>query len=280
MRVTATRLREFERMDLVRPARGAGPDAAFDFRDLLSLRALVSLLERGVPMRRIRRSIERVRERWPELERPVGALRLQDGGVQRLVVRHRGSLLDPDGQLLLDFVDAEAAAPVASIPRGEAEPRTALEWFERGCQLDADAGTLPEAIDAYRRALALDPTLADAHCNLGTAQYNRGEREPARSAYEAALREDAGHREANFNLANLLEEAGRREAAVHHYKRTLAADPCFSDAHLNLALLYEKLHVKRRARDHWRRYLQLAPDGTWAEVARRRLRDEEPTRKH
>jgi tetratricopeptide (TPR) repeat protein len=151
---------------------------------------------------------------------------------------------------------------------------TALEWFERGCQLDAAGTTLPEAIEAYRRALELEPGLADAHCNLGTAQYNRGEREAARAAYEAALEQHAGHREANFNLANLLEEAGRREAAIHHYKRAVAADPCFSDAHLNLALLYEKIGIPRRGREHWRRYLQLAPEGTWAEVARQRLRSE------
>ena len=280
MRVSPTRLREFERMDLVRPTAGAGHEAAFDFRDLLSLRALVALLAHGVSMRRIRRSIERVRRRWPELERPVVALQLHDGAPQRLVVRDQGSLLDPDGQLLLDFAPEESTAAVAPLQRGEGERApTALEWFERGCQLDAASTSLPEAIDAYRRALALDPTLADAHCNLGTAHYHRGERELARSAYEAALRQDPSHREANFNLANLLEEAGRREAAVHHYKRTLVADPCFSDAHLNVALLYEKLGVKRRAREHWRRYLQLAPDGTWAEVARRRLRDDEATPK-
>src|SRR5687768_14729425 len=95
LRLSPSRLRTFERMDLVRPARGKGEAATFDFRDLLSVRALVALLDRGVPMRRIRRSVERVRERWPELERPVGALQLADGTAERLVVRHRGSLLDP-----------------------------------------------------------------------------------------------------------------------------------------------------------------------------------------
>ena len=263
-------------MDLVRPARGAGDGASFDFRDLLSLRALVGLLDRGVSMRRIRRSVERVRERWPELERPLGALRLWDGAQERLVVRHSGSLLDPDGQLLLDFSDDSAApGPVLALPGAPAPvPPSALEWFERGCRLDAVNATLPQAIEAYRCAIELDPSLADAHCNLGTAHYNRGERDAARLAYEAALEQHATHREANFNLANLLEEAGRLEAAIHHYKRALSTDPCFSDAHLNLALLYEKIGMPRRGREHWRRYLQLAPDGTWAEVARQRLRGE------
>jgi tetratricopeptide (TPR) repeat protein len=265
-------LREFERMDLVRPASGDGAEAAFDFRDLASLRALVGLLRRGVSMRRIRRSIERVKAHWPDLERPMVALQLEEGEKQRLIVRHAGARLDPNGQLLLDFSTVSTPPPqVAELPRGEDEPTTAMEWFERGCGLDAERPRLGEAIEAYQRAIALDPTLADAHCNLGTAYYNGGERELASAAYQGALRCDPGHREANFNLANLLEEAGRREAAIHHYKRTLAADPCFADAHLNLALLYEKLSVQRRAHEHWRRYLQLAPDGGWAEVARRRL---------
>jgi tetratricopeptide (TPR) repeat protein len=272
--VSANRLRTFERMDLVRPAAGPDEGARFDFRDLLSLRSLVALLDRGVSMRRIRRSVERVRERWPELERPLGALRLADGGGERLVVQHRGSLLDPDGQLLLDFAAAPVAdpTPVAELPAVASGPRTALEWFERGCQLDIEDGTLAEAIEAYTRALELDPLLADAHCNLGTAYYNRGERDAARASYEAALAQLPAHREANFNLGNLLEEAGRREAAIHHYKRAVTADPCFADAHLNLALLYEKIGAGRRGREHWRRYLQIAPDGTWAEVARQRLR--------
>jgi tetratricopeptide (TPR) repeat protein len=264
-------------MDLVRPAHGRGDEAAFDFRDLLSLRALVALLDRGVPMRRIRRSVERVRERWPELERPLGALRVWEAAPAHLVVRHAGSWLDPDGQLLLDFAaEAGPARPVAALAHAGAAPRSALEWFELGCRLDADPATIGDAIEAYRRAVELDPALADGHCNLGTAHYNRGEREIARGAYEAALAQDPAHREANFNLANLLEEGGRREAAIHHYKRAVKADPCFSDAHLNLALLYEKIGIPRRGREHWRRYLQLAPDGSWAAVARQRLRSEKP----
>jgi len=273
-------LREFERLGLVRAAGGGGTDPAFDFRDLLSLRALVSLLERGVPMRRIQRSVKRVRERRNRPLQVGPALALEDGAPKRLVLRDHGSRLDPDGQLLLNFAgDVSPAAAVMLLPAGERRPpRTALEWFERGCELDADAGTLTEAIVAYRRAVELDPALADGHCNLGTAHYNRGERDLARESYQAALVQDPRHREANFNLANLLEEAGRREAAVHHYKRAVDADPCFADAHLNLALLYEKLAMSKRGREHWRRYLQLAPEGSWAEVARQRLRRESDPR--
>jgi tetratricopeptide (TPR) repeat protein len=77
--------------------------------------------------------------------------------------------------------------------------------------------------------------------------------------------------EARFNLASLFEELGRDEAALRHYKATLRSDPFHVDAQLNLALLYERLGLRRTARDHWRRYLQLAPEGSWAEVARERL---------
>lgn len=243
------------------------------------MRTILALLDDGIPLRRIRRSVDRIRERIPELERPLGALRVWVEGSGRVVLRYEGALLEPDGQLVLDF---ELAPPceedIAQLPPPKRarddqarDFATALDWFERGCQNDSHPETLDEAIRAYRCALEADPEFADAHCNLGTVYYNRGDRDRARACYEEALKYDPEHVEANFNLGNLLEEAGQQEGALSRYKLAMRADPLFPDAQLNLALLYEKLELRRKAKHHWRRYLQLVPEGSWAEIARQHL---------
>ena len=129
-----------------------------------------------------------------------------------------------------------------------------------------------EAIDNFEAALEIEPDYADAYCNLGAVRYNQGQRAEARRAFEACLSREADHVEANFNLSNVLEEEGDDRGALAHYRRALAADPLYPDLHINLALLYEKLARERHACDHWRRYLQLDPRGSWAEVARSRLK--------
>lgn len=257
---------------------GCAARPRFDFRDLASLRATLSLLERGVPLRRIRRTLDGLRTRMPELERPLLRLRLWGDRSGRVVLDHAGVLLEPDGQLVLDFRPdpCERVTPLQGVGDGAAgEPETALAWFERGCTLDAERRTQPAAIEAYRRALELDPGFADAHCNLGTLLYNLGRRDEAGACFREALELAPAHPEAHFNLANVLEEVGRDESALAHYKRALEADPFFADARLNLALLFDKLGLRRTAREHWRRYLQLEPQGGWAETARRRLEADE-----
>ena len=279
LQISPARLRYWERTQLVRRSALTNDQPAFGFRDLVCIRTILALLEGGIPLRRIRRSVDRIRERIPELDQPLGGLRVWLEGSDRVVVRHEGALLEPDGQLVLDFElappseDDVAPLPLPTRRVAPQEPdfATALEWFERGCQLDSNPETLEQAIHAYESALQVDPQFADAHCNLGTVHYSRGARDRARACYEEALRYDPEHVEANFNLGNLLEEAGQQEAALHRYKISTRADPLFPDAQLNLALLYEKFELRRKAKEHWRRYLQLVPDGSWADVARQHL---------
>jgi tetratricopeptide (TPR) repeat protein len=289
--LSAARLRTWERKGLVRPAlrrvERAAPaaepetEAVFGFQDLVRIKTVLALLGGGVPLRRIRESVESVRTRLPEIDEPLRALRLWHEGSRRVVVRHAGRLVEPSGQVVLDLGRASSAnagagaspqplrAPAA--PPADAEPATASAWFERGCQLDLERPTWTEAIRAYERAIELEPAFADAHCNLGTVYYNQGRRALARACYERTLELEAEHVEAHFNLANLLEEEERNEAALRHYKAAMRADPLYADVQLNLALLYEKLGLRRKAREHWRRYLQLEPAGAWAEVARKHL---------
>ncbi|HTY19451.1 MAG TPA: tetratricopeptide repeat protein [Myxococcota bacterium] len=277
--ISPARLRQWERSALVRPTALAEERPAFGFRDLVCIKAILVLLEHGVPLRRIRRSVEAVRERIPEVDEPVTSLRVWLEGSDRVVVRHGGALFEPSGQMVIDFALApERPDDVALLaPRRDGaaspDPETALEWFEQGCRLDTRPDRFDAAIEAYRRAIEADPDFADAHCNLGTIYHQQERPEEAAACYRRALACDPKHVEANLNLASLFEEQGRNEAALAHYKAALRVDPLRGDAQLSTALLYEKLGLRRRARDHWRRYLQCAPTGAWAEVARKRVEE-------
>ena len=272
LNVSPSRLRYWKRTALVHPRLVDGDRPGFDFRDLVHVRAVLALLDQGVPLRRIRRSLDVLRESAPDLPDPLPSLRLWAKGSARMVVRHGEVLLEPDGQMVLDFQSGQDSEPPAAevqpIQAGETD--SALDWFERGCGLDSEPSTLDGAIDAYERAIELDPEFADAHCNLGAVLYNLGRRPSARRSFERALELEAWHVEAHFNLGNVLEEEGCCEMALRHYQSALQADPLHADLHVNIALVYEQLHLDRKGRDHWRRYLQLEPDGAWAEVARQR----------
>jgi tetratricopeptide (TPR) repeat protein len=285
LKVSPRRLRYWQKTQLVESVASGELEEGYAFRDLVCLRTVVSLLEKGVPLQRIRRSLETLRDREPDLNDPVAALRLLDEASDRLVVRWDGRLEETGGQLLLEFSTSESeqddssvsqVTSLAEASRSDLAARSnpaddALEWFERGCDLDAEPANWDRAIEAYEKAIELAPEYADAFCNLGAVRYNMGQRDEARRAFTSCLTYEADHIEANFNLANVLEEQGEDELALAHYRRALTADPLYPDLHINLALLYEKLRRERHAAEHWRRYLQLDPHGSWSDVARLRL---------
>jgi DNA-binding transcriptional MerR regulator len=270
--VSRRRLRYWERTALLVPALHAAEQPTFGFRDLVAVRSIVGMLELGIPLRRIRRSAEAVRERFPDVE-PVAALHPWQHA-PGLAVHRDGRWMDPDGQLLLDFGRDPrdgGVEPLAGRLGARETLRVARAWFERGCELDTRRSTWDAAIQAYQRALELDPGFADAHCNLGSVFFNQGRRDEARICFERAVEHAPRHLEAHLNLGTLAEEQSADERALRHYRAALESDPLFPDVHVSLALLYEKLGLRRTARVHWRRYLALEPEGSWARVARSKL---------
>jgi tetratricopeptide (TPR) repeat protein len=276
-KVSRSRLRYWERTALLEASERVDTKPAYAFRDLVAVKSVLDLLARGVPLRRIRRSAEAVRIRMPEVDYPLGALRMWADGSGRVVLRHGGRLVEPNGQMVLDFSEGGGGAEVEALePRGapgskERALKRAEEWFDRGCSLDSDRATYAEAIEAYEHAIEAYPGFADAYCNLGSVYFNQGRRSPARACFECAIEIEPNHLEANLNLATLEEEVGRDGVALRHYKIALKADPLYADTHVSVALLYERLGVRSKALHHWRRYLQLDPSGLWSEVARQRF---------
>ncbi|MEX3956103.1 tetratricopeptide repeat protein [Trinickia sp. EG282A] len=97
-----------------------------------------------------------------------------------------------------------------------------------------EAGRLPEAIDAYRQAVALKVDYAEAHNNLGNALREKGEPRAALESCVHAIELRPGYAEAYNNLGNALKDLGELAAAAESYGKAISSKPAFAEAHLNL----------------------------------------------
>ena len=161
----------------------------------------------------------------------------------------------------------------AKDPRAEEREQraNAERWFQRGLELEQSGSPVETVIEAYEKAIDLDPNSAGALVNLGTIHFNGRDYTRAKRFYEKALEVDPEYALAHFDLANLFDERGDRPKAIEHYQAALRIAPNYADAHYNLALLYQGSNQTMRAVQHWTSYLKLDPAGHWATIARREL---------
>ena len=252
-------------------------DSGYTFRDLLALRAAGALLDAGASVRQMRLALDALRKRDPDLKQPLAELRLVlDGG--RLLAQSDRVKFDPrTGQTVLDLdtpslEEAAAATLVTGMVRPMQPPVEQAEtWFERASEWDSDPAQWDDAIDAYRRVVAIDPTYAAAWNNLGLLLHRMGRYDEARDAYEAALAQDATCCEAVYNLGSLAEDRGELDEAVRCYRQALALSPDYGDAHFNLAGALARSGRADEAIAHWQRYLELDAGSPWARIARAHL---------
>jgi tetratricopeptide (TPR) repeat protein len=274
--VTASRLRYWDRTKFLAPSGRRGRRRYYTFQDLIGLRAAKSLLDAGVPLQRVRRTVESLRALLPKVTRPLNELRVQADGAGVVVRDARGSFDPQTGQGMLEFeVSALRDDVVRTLQRhgtSDQNRKGAYELYLEGCRLDEDESTFERAEALYREAITLDPTLANAYTNLGNVRFRRGFAEEAEQLYRKALAVDEEQPEAFYNLGFLQYERGDAAAAVVCFERAVQIDPAFADAHFNLAMALEEAGDSAKARRHWQTYLQIEPEGAWAEVARRHLK--------
>ena len=88
-----------------------------------------------------------------------------------------------------------------------------------------------------RRAVALDPNLAEAHNNLGSVLEEIGDLDAAEACYLRALTLDPANPDFACNLAALREARGDGETALALYDNVVARLPAHADARWNRALI-------------------------------------------
>ncbi len=274
LEVSERQLRSWEKQKFLSGAE------SFDFSDLLALRMLVGLRASKVSPAQIRNALGAIRERLGNVRNPLTEVRIYSHG-RKIEVLFEGQKMEPvTGQLLLNFDEVEIKK-LLSFPAKTAEDsshsgkhqkrREAEMWFEKGLDLENTGAPLEDVIDAYQKAIAIDPSSAGALVNLGTVLFNLHEFREAERHYRRALEVDPDYALAHYNMGNLYDERGERLTALTHYQAALRIHPNYPDAHYNIALVYQALNQPWKAVQHWKTYLKLDPGSPWSDIARKEL---------
>ena len=91
-------------------------------------------------------------------------------------------------------------------------------------------GKLHEAIGHFRESVRLEPNLADAHAQLGSALFLTGERDQAIEELQKAVLLDPAQASARFNLGVALQAAGRSQEAIAQLREALRLRPSYAEA--------------------------------------------------
>src|SRR5262245_41236319 len=106
LELTPKQLDYWDRLRLV-PSRKEQGIRFYDFRDLIGLRTVKQLTEKGVPANRLVRALAALREGLSHVQAPLTELRVLSDGRDVIVERDGARLKPLSGQFVLNFETSE-----------------------------------------------------------------------------------------------------------------------------------------------------------------------------
>ena len=300
LEISVAVIRRWHRRGLIIPVREIHRLPYFDFQEVATARHLAELLEAGASPAEIERRLEELARYVPDVDRPLAQLSVIVEG-RHILLRQGEGLVEPGGQLRMDFESLEANAQeqqvievtredvVRVFDRHDAEaaepkilpfdnlvdravlPQNPEEILAQASEHE-EAGELEVAIELYRSFLAAYGLRAQVCFQLAELLYRTNDYTAARERYYMAVELDENYVEARANLGCVLIDTGELELAIAALLGALKYHPDYPDAHYHLARTLDELGRHEEAVDHWRAFLVLAPDSPWAQQARDRLR--------
>jgi tetratricopeptide (TPR) repeat protein len=231
---------------------------------------------------------------------------------QTALAHHQGGRVAEAERLYRTILQAEPNHPLALHHLGIVaiqcgRPDTAIGLISRSLQIEPAAAAwnnlgeafrtsnrVPEAVDCYRKAIAMDARQVDALANLGVALTAQKKIADAERSLREAIALAPNHLPAMLALARLLAETDRHDEALNAWERVVrlapnnpvfqcclgaawisAGDPYralvalrkaveleprHAEAHAKMALAYDKLNRGEDAIAAARQAVALAPD--------------------
>ena len=173
-----------------------------------------------------------------------------------------------EAQFLLGWAQMQLGEAAAAIPA-----------LEKAIQLDPD---IPERLNAlalayeherrdpvkierlYRRALEIQPALADVRVNYGRFLETQGRLDEALTVYREAAAEQPWLEEAHYNLGTALLRQGKTDEAEAALQQALTLQPDYPEALGNLGLLYAMQGRTSEAQTLFERAGAVAPESATA----------------
>jgi tetratricopeptide (TPR) repeat protein len=138
----------------------------------------------------------------------------------------KGAAAAPDANQL-DLFPPQGAQVLSFAPD--------LKPFEQALLFD-ERGDL-RAAELYEKAIAEQDCVADAYCNLGILESQKGNTTKAFDCFTTSLQHNPRHSEAHYNLGNLYFDVNDFRLAQIHYEMAAEIDPAFANVYFNLALI-------------------------------------------
>ena len=94
-----------------------------------------------------------------------------------------------------------------------------------------------QAAELYAKAIEEHDCVADAYCNLGIIESQKGNTAKAFDCFTTSLKHDPRHSESHYNLGNLYFDVNDLPLALIHYQMSAEVEPGFPNVYFNLALV-------------------------------------------
>ena len=160
----------------------------------------------------------------------------------------------------------------------------AIETFKKALALDPQQanivgnmaecyrklGNLDEALETYKKAIAINPNDGVLYTNMGVVLDKMGKAAESQEAFKkAASLNPGGSAQSHFNLGATLANGGRTDEAIEAFRKAIAADPNFADAYYQLGMsLAGKPETMEEAVKVLKKYLEIGQKPDQIEVAK------------
>ena len=247
LEVSVAVIRRWHRRGLIIPTREVHRLPYFDFQEVATARHLAEMLSAGASPAQIEKRLAELAKYVPDGDRPLAQLSVIVQG-QEILLRQGEGLIEPNGQMRLDFDALDEPEHVIHEVHTESESQldplyiSAKDIIEISEQdvlavLDSDpAGDGDPRILSFSGALdrAIYPDNPELMLMRASEHEEAGELELAIDVYRTFLTAFGPRAEVNFQLAELLCRRNDYAAARERYYMAIEIDENYVEARANL----------------------------------------------